>query len=63
MYIRAAMALVISAAAVLAVFIPLRRADAALIDEVNMAIRQAGVAVTVARSDAFQAGVIKGCHR
>lgn len=58
-------AVVVAAAVVAAaLFVPLHRADAALgIEDVNGAIRAAGVPVTVARSNAFQVGVINGHYK
>lgn len=44
----------------LALIVSTRPAEAALIDEVNGAIREAGASVTAERSDAFQAGVTSG---
>lgn len=59
LYKLAASAMVVGAALV-ALLMPMRHADAALIDRVNEAIRAAGAPTTVERSDAFQKGVYVG---
>lgn len=46
--------------AVVALIMPAHKADAALMDRVNEAIREAGVKTTVSRSNAFQTGVYIG---
>lgn len=58
-----AIAFVVGSLTLLALIIPLRRADAALKDQVNQALREAGMAVTAAHSDAFQDGVGHGHYK
>lgn len=57
---RITLALAAAAVTIAALFMPLHRADAALIDRVNEAIREAGAMDTVERSNAFQTGVYIG---
>ena len=56
------LALTAAGAAILALtlLVPIHQANAALLDRVNEAIREAGVKTTVARSDAFQQGIYIG---